>query len=128
MTTVVRLETAVDLDEPAGNDPRRVSAAATLSAVLDDGRRIALLNDRGWDTTGKWETTTVDEIENTALTVVGPDEPFDGQTREEEAAAHWRHLAAVLRERGVAAGPDTLRTLPHAVVLSDRLRNRVRRA
>lgn len=125
MTSVVRLETFVDLDEWADNDPRRVSASATLSAVLDDGRRITLLDDRGWGTTGQWETTTVGEIENTALTVVGPDEPVEGQTCEEVAAAHWTHLAAVLGERGVAASPDTLRALPHAVVLSDRLRNRV---
>jgi hypothetical protein len=39
------------------------------------------------------------------------------------AAAHWTHLVVVLEERGVATGPDALRTLPHVVVLSDRLRN-----
>jgi hypothetical protein len=125
MTTVVHLETSIDLDG-ADNDPRRVSVSATLSAVLDDGRRITLLDDRGWGTTGLWETTTVGEIENTALTVVGPDEPVEGQSREEVAAAHWTHLAAVLGARGVVTGPDTLRTLPHAVVLSDRLRSRIR--
>ncbi|MBN6054895.1 hypothetical protein JYK22_23365, partial [Nonomuraea sp. RK-328] len=71
MTTVVHLETVVDLDQ------------------------------------------TVGEIEDTALSVVGPDEPAEGQTREEVTAAHWRHLATVLRQRGVAADPGMLRTLPH---------------
>jgi hypothetical protein len=120
---VVYLETVVDLDERADSDPRRVSASATLSAVLDDGRRITLIDDRGWGSTGLWETTTVGEIEDTARTVVGPDEPAEGQTHEEMAAAHWTHLAAVLGERGVVTGPDALRTLPHAVVLGDRLQN-----
>ncbi|WP_204358839.1 hypothetical protein [Streptosporangium sp. 'caverna'] len=125
MTTVVHLETAVDLDERADSDPRRVSVSATLSAVLDNGRRITLLDDRGWGSTGLWETTAVGEIEDTARTVVGPDEPAEGQTHEEVAAAHWTHLVAVLGERGVAADSDALRRLPHAVVLSDRLRSRV---
>ncbi|MFI6512018.1 hypothetical protein ACIBCT_30825 [Streptosporangium sp. NPDC050855] len=125
MTTVVHLETFVDLDERHDDDPRRVSASATLSAVLDDGRRITLLDDRGWGSTGLWETTTAGEIEATALTVVGPDEPAEGGTHEEAAVAYWTHLAAALRERGVAADPDTLRSLPHAVVLGDRLRGRM---
>ncbi|WP_371783895.1 hypothetical protein [Streptosporangium subroseum] len=128
MTAVVRLETAVDLDEQADIGPRRVSVSATLSAVLDNGRRITLLDDRGWSSTGLWETRAVGEIEDTARTVVGPDEPAEGQTHEEVAAAHWTHLVAVLAERGVAANSDALRTLPHAVVLSDRLRSRVRTA
>ncbi|MEV0621940.1 hypothetical protein AB0I81_52080 [Nonomuraea sp. NPDC050404] len=124
MTTVVRLETFADLDERAGDDPHWVSVSATLSAVLDDGRRVTLLDDRGWSGTRRWETATAGEIESTTLTVVGPDEPVEGQTHEEVAAAHWAHLAAVLGEGGVAAGPDTLRALPHVVVLSDRLRAR----
>ncbi|WP_436759125.1 hypothetical protein [Streptosporangium sp. V21-05] len=124
MTTVVHLETTVDLDERADSDPRRVSVSATLSAVLDDGRRITLLDDRGWGGTGLWETTTAGEIEDTSRTVVGPDEPAENQTYEEVAAAHWTHLAAVLGGHGVAADPDALRTLPHTVVLSDRLRGR----
>jgi hypothetical protein len=128
VTAVVHLETAVDLDERADSDPRRVSVSATLSAVLDNGRRITLLDDRGWGSTGPWETTAVGEIEDTARTVVGPDEPAEGQTHEEVAAAYWTHLVAVLGECGVAADSDTLRTLPHAVVLSDRLRSRVRTA
>ncbi|SNT32420.1 hypothetical protein SAMN05216276_103461 [Streptosporangium subroseum] len=128
MTALVLLETAVDLDERADGDPRRVSVSATLSAVLDNGRQITLLDDRGWGSTRLLETTTVGEIEDTARTVVGPDEPAEGQTHEEVAAAYWTHLAAVLGEHGVAAGSDALRMLPHAVVLSDRLRSRVRTA
>lgn len=128
MAAVVHLETAVDLDNRADSDPRRVSVSVSLSAILDNGRRITLLDDRGWGSTGLWETTTVGEIEDTARTVVGPDEPAGGQTHEEMAAAHWTHLAAVLGARGVAADSDALRTLPHSVVLSDRLRSRVETA
>lgn len=118
MTAVVRFETAVDLDQPSDT----VSVSATLYAVLDDGRRVPLLDDRGWGTTGRWDTTTVEEIEDTARTVVGPDEPVDGQTYEAAADAHWAHLAARLGGHG-----GDLRSLPHDVVLSERLRARIGR-
>ncbi|WP_157180956.1 hypothetical protein [Actinopolymorpha alba] len=155
MTAVVRLETAADLDVeepstfhdvgggrpvPSGQarpglwpgprpvgDPRQVSVSATLSAVLDDGRRITLLDDRGWGSTAHWDATTVEEIEDMARTVVGPDEPVEGQTYEEAAATHWAYLAALLRGQGVIADAKALRSLPHDVVLSERLRARVRR-
>ena len=100
---------------------------ATLSAVLDDGHRILLLHDRGWGTTQHRDATTVEEIEDTARTVVGPDEPIEGQTYEEVAAAHWAHLATLLGRQGVIADAGALRSLPHDVVLSERLRARVRR-
>jgi hypothetical protein len=158
VTTVVRLETAVDLDVqehssfhdvdfeqqdqsvPSGRarpgrwpgprptgDPRQVSVSATLSAVLDDGHRILLLDDRGWGSTQHLDATTVEEIEDTARTVVGPDEPIEGQTYAEVAAAHWAHLATLLSRQGLIADAGELRSLPHDVVLSERLRARVRR-
>ena len=101
--------------------------SATLSAVLDDGRRLPLL-ERGWASTGHWDTTTVTEIEDTARTVVGPDEPAEGQTSEEVAAAHWAHLAALLSTQDVIADPGMPRSLRHDVVLSARLRARIGRA
>ena len=158
MATVVRLETVVDLDVPdngivgagrvadeprmpAGEarpglwpgprpvrDPSRVSVSATLSAVLDDGRRLTLLDDRGWGSTGHWDTTTVEEIEDTARTVVGPDEPVEGQTYDEMAAAHYAYLVAILDRQGVISDTGTLRSIPHDVVLTERLRARVTRA
>ena len=159
VTTIVRLETAVDLDVPEHNsfhdvdsgqqdqpvpsgrarpgrrpgprptgDPRQVSVTATLSAVLDDGRRIMLLDDRGWGSTQHWDAATVEEIEDTARTVVGPDEPIEGQTHEEVAAAHWAHLTTLLGTQGVIAAAGALQSLPHDVVLSERLRARVRRS
>ncbi|MGW5360613.1 hypothetical protein [Actinopolymorpha pittospori] len=159
VTTVVRLETAVDLDVQEHNsvpdvdggqqnqpvqsgrarpgrwpgprpmgDPDQVSVSATLSGVLDDGRRIMLLDDRGWGSTQHWDAATIEEIEDTARTVVGPDEPIEGETYEEEAAAYWAHLATLLGRQGVIADAGALRLLPHDVVLSERLRARVRRA
>ncbi len=106
-------------------DPRQVSASVSVSAVLDDGRRIVLLDDRGWGTTGHWDATTIAEIEDTARAVAGPDEPIEGQTYEEAAAAHWAHLATLLGRQGVISDAGALRSVSHVVVLSDRLRARV---
>jgi hypothetical protein len=128
MAAVVRLETALDLDLRGYGGPRQVAVLATHSAVLDDGRRITLLDDRGWGTTGRWEMVSIEEIEDTARTVVGPDEPAEGQTHEEVAAVHWAYLAGVLRRHGSDADVGTLRSLPHDVVLSERLRARLTRS
>lgn len=128
MTGVVRLVTFVDLD--GGDDPRQLSVSATLSAVLDDGRRLTLLDDRGWSASGPpdlWTRMSVDDIERTARAVVGPDEPVEGRPREAEAAGHWAYLAGRLGERGVDVAGKRLRELPHDVELSARLRARIGR-
>jgi hypothetical protein len=47
MAAVTRLVTLVDVrDEVA--DPRQMSVSALHEAVLEDGRRVLLLDDRGW--------------------------------------------------------------------------------
>ena len=46
--TVARLVTLLDLDGGAG--ARSMSVSARHEAVLADGRRIVLLDDRGWTT------------------------------------------------------------------------------
>lgn len=121
---VVRLLTLVDVVEAASD---RVSFSARLEAVLADGRRALLLDDRGWtlgsNTVADLRTElSAEEIEEDARTVVGPDEPPHGRSQEEEAALHWGSLAETLRQAGIEADASRLSRLPHDVVLSERAR------
>ena len=45
--------------------------------------------------------TSVEDIEQTARMVVGPDEPSDGFSQEDAEHAHWAYLSDVLRQHGV---------------------------
>jgi hypothetical protein len=143
MAAVTRLVTLVDVrDEVA--DPRQMSVSARHEAVLADGRRVLLLDDRGWtsaaltayggevpedhsreDQSDIWAVTSAADIEETARIVVGPDEPPDGHSQEEAEAAHWAYLADVLRQQGAVVDALELKRLPHDVVLSERLRARI---
>jgi hypothetical protein len=137
--TVVRLLTFVDVVE-AGRD--RLSLSARHEAVLADGRHVLLLDDRGWTSSGDrgWTSSgdrgwtgsgeasdfgaalSIEEVEREARFVVGPDEPVEGRSQEEEAALHWGTLAEKLRREGIDIGASDLRRLPHDVVLSERAR------
>ncbi|ROO87167.1 hypothetical protein EDD29_4760 [Actinocorallia herbida] len=124
MSAVTRLVTHVELDESA-TDARRLSVDARLEAVLEDGRSLVLLDDRGWSSSGPPEALSqipVEDIELDARTVVGPDEPYDGTTYAQMAADHWNHLARVLQRQGVPVEGRELERLPHDVVLGERLR------
>jgi hypothetical protein len=132
MPDVVRLETVTDLQR-AGSD-RDMSVSARLEAVLADGRRVVLLDGRGWtsslrgfgaDDMDVWATSSEAEIAETARAVVGPDEAYGGRSQSEMDAGHWTTLAETLRAEGVEAGADDLRRLPHDVVLTERLRARL---
>ncbi len=114
---------------PRREDPRVMSLSALHLAVLDDGRRLTLLDDRGWTTSGPadvWQHTSAEEIAHDARVVVGPDEPVEGQTAQDADRDHWEHLAAVLRRQGVRAKATELAALPHDVELGERLRTRFR--
>jgi hypothetical protein len=145
MSAVTRLVTFVDLAEGVG-DTRQMSFSARHEAVLLDDRRVMLLDDRGWtsspliavqageasdrDSTREqnpdiWVITSVQDIEQTARIVVGPDEPSDGFSQEDAEQGHWAYLSDVLRQQGVFVDALDLRRLPHDVVLSDRLLARV---
>lgn len=146
MAAVARLVTLVDLADD-GADARRMSVSARLEAVLVDGRRVLLLDDRGWtesltrvwvegvpngdsfgeDVPDLWAVTSVEDIEETARSVVGPDEPFGGRSQEDMEADHWASLSEVLRRQGVVVDARELKRLPHDVVLSERLLARVAR-
>ncbi|WP_207930260.1 hypothetical protein [Streptomyces hainanensis] len=127
MTVVNRLVTHAELDE-AHTAARQLSVSARLEAVLADGRALVLLADRGWSSSligaaDLRDGTSVEDIVDTARTVVGPDEPIDGQSQEQAAAAHWSALADILARQGVDADPRELARLPHDVVLGARLRD-----
>ena len=124
---MTRLVTFVDVDEPVA-DVRRISVSARHEAVLVDGRRVLLQDDRGWSASGPpniWAVTSVEEIVDTARMVVGPDEPFAGRSREDMEADHWAQLTEVLRQQGVVVDALELKRRPHDVVLSERLLARV---
>jgi hypothetical protein len=138
VAAVVRLLTFVDIrdDDDEGPGGRRMSVSARHEAVLPDGRRVLLLDDRGWSTQlrvvggaepslGIWAYETAEQMERTARVVVGPDEPFEGRTQAEMEASHWDSLARVLQQEGIEAQAAELRALPHDVELSDRVLARV---
>jgi hypothetical protein len=144
MSAVTRLVTFVDLADGVG-DTRQTAFSARHEAVLLDGRCVLLLDDRGWtwssliavqagasdhDSTREeqpdiWATTSVEDIEQTARMVVGPDEPTDGYSQEDAEQGHWAYLSDVLGQHGVVVDALDLRRLPHDVVLSERLLARV---
>ena len=126
MTAVERLVTTVDVDDRALDDGR-VSVRALHEAVLTDGRRLLLLDDRGWASSAAWTAVSVADVEETTRVVVGPDEPAEGSTWEEAQADHWNHLARTLQAHGVSVDAGDLRRLPHDVALGDRLRARLTR-
>jgi hypothetical protein len=120
MNAVERLLTTADVDERARDG--HVSVLARHEAVLTDGRRLLLLDDRGWGSTQRWSAASAEDVEETARVVVGPDEPSESRTREEEQTGHWAHLARILEEEhGVAVDARAMRCLPHDVVLTRRL-------
>jgi hypothetical protein len=108
--------------------------SARHEAVLEDGSRLPLLDDRGWteELRGRdhdlWALTPERDIVDTARTVVGPDEPFGGRSQDDMVSDHWNALAENLRAQGVVADAAELRQLPHDVELSDRLRSRLRQS
>lgn len=132
MTAVSRLLTLVEVAGEAA-EPWQMSVSVRHEAVLADGRRLLLLGDRGWTSSGGrnadiWSTLSLEEIEHTARTVVGPDEPFGGRSHEEMEAGHWSSLAEVLRQQAVLVEAAELQRLPHDVVFGERLLGRIGQA
>src|SRR6478735_349827 len=104
VASVVRLLTFVDIEDKhdGGPDGSSMSVSARHQAVLADGHRVLLLDDRGWTAalfhaaadgarhrlTGIWATETREAMESTARAVVGPDEAFGGRTQAQQEAGH----------------------------------------
>jgi hypothetical protein len=147
MAAVACLLTFIDIagDDDAAPDAPRLSVSARHEAMLADGRRVVLLDDRGWseqfavawyhepspwerrpvELPDIWTCKTVEEMERTARDVVGPDEPFEGRTRADMEASHWESLARVLLQQGIEVDGAELRALRHHVKLSDRVLARI---
>ena len=135
MAAVARLITYTDVNDWPGQPAGQVSCSAVLTAELVDGRQVVLLDDRGWSMgvrfaggggpLDQWSYVTREDVEETARSVVGPDEPADGESYAEAARMHWSSLAARLQAHGVPASADELPLLAHVVVLSDRLLGRI---
>jgi hypothetical protein len=124
MAVVTRLVTFVDIQKPPA--PGHMSLSARHEAVLSDGSRVLLLNDRGWTSSSNsrldlWASTSVEEVENDARAVVGPDEPFGERSQEEMEASHWSYLTDILREHGVIVDATILRRMAHDVVIAPRV-------
>ena len=135
MQRVVRLVTLADVGEDVGVGS--ISVSARHEAVLEDGSRLLLLDDRGWSEALRgaganaiedlWVVTPERHIVETARVVVGPDEPYGERSQDDMEAGHWNALVETLRAHGVVVDAGELRQLPHDVVLSDRLRARLGR-
>jgi hypothetical protein len=133
VTAVVRFVTLVDFDDGDADEPRHMSVQARHEAEVADGRRLVLF-DRGWssglhgelpDGADIWSLTPVADVEQLARVFVGPDEPPEGRSQEDAEADYWVTVADLLRDRGFDVAIETLRRLPHDVVLSERLRRRL---
>lgn len=123
IVSVKRLVSHVDVRDE--RDDPSVSMAVRLDAELDNREVVTLLDDRGWTSSGTWSGVTLAEIDETARVVVGPDEPRDDETGEEAEAGHWECLCETLAVQGVGIDVASLRSLPHDVVLSARLLDRI---
>ena len=108
---------------PSGNDPRRSSFTVSEFAVLDDGERMRLHNERGFNvvslTGDVWAPETVERLTRQVLATVLPDED------EPEEQHPWEWLAELLRARGIDATINDLRQLPYEVVFTERVLQRL---
>jgi len=117
-------------DGTIGDSDRQLSFRVAEFAVLSDGRRLTLHDERGFDTrlsgTGDapvdpWDHLSLEQLERDVRTTVLGD---DAETTGEEHP--WEWLAGLLRSHGVDASPGDLRGLPYDVVFSPRLSQRAR--
>jgi hypothetical protein len=122
MTAVKRLVTFADIVDASSE---RVEVAARHELELTDGRRVLLLDDRGWGSSRSWAKISVESVQRTTRMVVGPDEPPAGRSQEDMEALHWGALQEAAQRQGVMVDAGELRKLPHDVVLSERLLARI---
>ncbi|WP_129785267.1 hypothetical protein [Promicromonospora panici] len=120
---IKRLVSYVDAHDEG--DTEDVSLAVRFEAELDDGELFPVLDDRGWSSSGTWSQVSSTEIEETARVVVGPDEPRDDETWQEAEASYWAYVRELLVEQGIEIDVANLRLLPHDVILTRRLLDRI---
>jgi hypothetical protein len=83
-------------------------------AMLDDGRRLTLHQERGFSTSATH--LTADHVQRSVLTTVLPD---DAEVTGEDHP--WEWLASLIRTHGVAVTPEQLKTVPYEVEFGSRL-------
>jgi hypothetical protein len=83
-------------------------------AVLDDGRRLALHEDRGFTTSAMH--MSAEHAERSVLTTVLPD---DAEVTGEEHP--WEWLASLVRDHGVAVTAEQLKAVPYVLEFGPRL-------
>jgi hypothetical protein len=107
---------------------RQVTISIEEFAILADGRRL-VFDDRGYSrqisgvdsAPDPWSLETVESVERDVRMTVLPDDDEIAAEQDHD----WPHIAACLRDLGVAVSPDELMHVPYDVVLSERLRARL---
>jgi hypothetical protein len=111
------------VDEVVRNFRRGASFRVSEFAVLADGRRITLHDDRGFSCRASsgdtWVNLTLESLEADVRTTVLPD---DDDSDEDHP---WEWLAELLAAHGIVVPPDQLELVPYVVEFSDRLRTRL---
>jgi hypothetical protein len=112
------------LDGEQTPDDASVSFDIAEFALLDDGTRVLLHEERGLTVGGgpsrdPWSGLTTEILVRGVLTTVLPD---DDDT-DDEHPYEW--LAALCRRHGLDATADDLRRLPYLVELTDQVRRRL---
>lgn len=107
-------------DPPPGNSMPSMSMKMTQYLRLSDDSLIRLDMDRGVDSFRygstepiSWKRTSADVVLE-VLTLVQADDPEPG-------SFSWEEYARAARLRGISVAAETLRDLPHTVLLSDEL-------
>jgi hypothetical protein len=101
-------------------ESRSQSFSVAEFALLDDGRRILLHQDRGFTLGpvlgGAAERETAEDIAASVRSVVLPDEGDRDDAGEDHS---WSWLAQLASDRGLHTSADELRVLPYEMVLTD---------
>jgi hypothetical protein len=115
---VVALGAACDIRPPT-HDRRTQSFSVSEFALLHDGRRVILHDDRGFTIGapagqgGVRGFETAESLERDVLNAVLPDDDDSGEEHP------WSWLAELALECGLDVTADDLRVLPYEVVLTD---------
>jgi hypothetical protein len=100
--------------ELAHRDQRGMDINVHEFAVLDDGRRLTLHQDRGFSTSATH--MTAEHAERSVLTTVLPD---DAEVTGEDHP--WEWLASLIGDHGVAVTREQLKTVPYVLEFGPRL-------
>jgi len=100
--------------ELAGKDQHGMRIDVREFAVLDNGRRLALHQERGFSTSAT--RMSADHAERSVLTTVLPD---DAEVTGEDHP--WEWLASLVRSHGVPVTPEQLKAVPYVVEFGPRL-------